>query len=216
MDERHRSHASDSNFGIHIPSEPLKIPFTLEGVIAGFDSRQPTPNKLDDTTLHIELTSDAEWDPHSFTLSLAEEEIPDDADDEDITKLRARRLKTLHSRTTKLKIESCTQTLAASQFPFELQITNEVDTEAGTDPILRRILAVAKLASLEGTGVAAIRFGEKMQNKLYRLTSSRNFVKDSHGTQPWHPAVVEGAEDFGESRWYGEAAQGRTLSSFVV
>ena len=87
VDERHRQHAPDSNFGILIPSEPLRIPFTLEGVIAGFDSRLPTSQELDDLTLHVELTADVEWIPHTFALSLAEEEL--DTDDERISKLHS-------------------------------------------------------------------------------------------------------------------------------
>jgi hypothetical protein len=52
VDERHRQHAPDSIFGILIPSEPLRIPFTLEGVIAEFDLRLTTSTELDDLTLH--------------------------------------------------------------------------------------------------------------------------------------------------------------------
>ncbi|KAI2509672.1 hypothetical protein MHU86_4792 [Fragilaria crotonensis] len=63
VDERHRQHAPDSIFGILVPSEPLRIPFTLEGVVAGFDSRPPTQDELDNTALHVELTSDVEWIP---------------------------------------------------------------------------------------------------------------------------------------------------------
>ena len=41
IDERHTQHAPDSIFGIHVPTEPLTIPFDLDGVIAGFDTRLP-------------------------------------------------------------------------------------------------------------------------------------------------------------------------------
>ena len=73
VDERYRQHAQDSIVGIHVPSESLKIPFILEGVIAGFDSRPPTKDEVD-TSLHVERTSDVEWIPNAFSLSLAEEE----------------------------------------------------------------------------------------------------------------------------------------------
>ncbi|KAI2491253.1 hypothetical protein MHU86_23305 [Fragilaria crotonensis] len=87
VDERHRQHAPDSIFGILVPSEPLRIPFTLEGVVAGFDSRPPTQDELDNTALHVELTSDVEWIPHTFALSLAEEDVLDSEDEEEITNL---------------------------------------------------------------------------------------------------------------------------------
>ena len=80
VDERHRQHAPDSIFGIHIPSEPLTIPFDLDGVIAGFNSRPPRQDELDDLTLHVDITSELEWIPSSFAQSLAEDEgtAPDD------------------------------------------------------------------------------------------------------------------------------------------
>jgi hypothetical protein len=74
VDEHHQQHAPDSIFGILVPSEATHIPFNLEGVIASFDSRPPTQEKRDNVNLHVELTSDVEWIPHSFTLSLAEED----------------------------------------------------------------------------------------------------------------------------------------------
>jgi hypothetical protein len=80
VDERHRQHAPDSIFGIHIPSEPLTIPFDLDGVIAGFNLRPPRQDELDDLTLHVDITSELEWIPSSFAQSLAEDEgtAPDD------------------------------------------------------------------------------------------------------------------------------------------
>jgi hypothetical protein len=168
VDERHRQHAQDSIFGIHVPSEPLKIPFNLEGVIAGFDTRPPTQNELDDTSLHVELTSDVEWLPSTFALSLAEEKEsnPDDGDDGErmVSALRARREKVLASKAAKHKIRSCLQVLAATQFPFEIQIANEVNAIDLTDPILRRVAALAtkERNSEEVTTVAAIRTGDAM------------------------------------------------------
>lgn len=58
VDDRHYQHAPDSLLGILIPSEPLHIPFTPEGVIAGFDTQPPTRQELDDTTSYLELMSD--------------------------------------------------------------------------------------------------------------------------------------------------------------
>ncbi len=147
VDERHRQHAHESIFGIHVPSEPLQIPFTLDGVIAGFDTRPPTQDERDDTTLHIELTSNIEWLPHTFADSLAEEENPimDDVDEEKIINLRARRLKVLDSKAARLKIKSCMQTSSATQFPFKIQLANEVSALSMKDPILRRIAALTTI-----------------------------------------------------------------------
>jgi hypothetical protein len=78
VDERHRQHAPDSIFGLHIPSEPLTIPFDLDGVIAGFTTRLPTQDELDDVALHVELTSDVEWIPNTFAHSLVEEDSKTD------------------------------------------------------------------------------------------------------------------------------------------
>jgi hypothetical protein len=162
VDKRHRQHAPDSTFGILVPSEPLRIPFTLEGVVAGFDPRPPTQDELDNTALHVELTSDVEWIPHAFALSLAEEDALNSDDEEEITNLRARRLKVLHSKAAKQKIKSCMQVLAASQFPFEMQIANEINLLNQTDPILRRVAALMTTAdaSSEETGIAAIQTGD--------------------------------------------------------
>ena len=75
VDDRHCQHAPDSLFSILVPCKPLHIPFTQEGVIAGFGTRPPTQQELvDDTTSHLELTSDVEWIPGTFALSLPEEE----------------------------------------------------------------------------------------------------------------------------------------------
>ena len=130
--------------------------FTLDGVIAGFDTRPPTQDKLDDTALQIELTSDIEWLPHTFADSLAEEE---NVDEEKIINLRARRFEVLDSKAASLKIKSCMQTLSATQFPFEIQLANEVSALM-KDPILRRIAALTTIkANSEETTVAAIRTG---------------------------------------------------------
>ena len=86
IDERHRQHAPDSIFGIHVPTETLTIPFDLDGVIAGVDTRLPTQAELDDVTLHFELTSDVEWTPSSFALLL----VAEDKDDIKLSSLRGR------------------------------------------------------------------------------------------------------------------------------
>ena len=53
-----------SEFGITIPASDVFIPFSLEGTVAGFESRLPTHEELSDPLIkEIELTSDIEWDP---------------------------------------------------------------------------------------------------------------------------------------------------------
>jgi hypothetical protein len=74
--------------------------------------------------------------------------------------LRARRFKVLLSKATKSRITNCIQILAASQFPFEMQIANEVNAQNQTDPILQRVAALTTDAGSEETGVAAIRTGD--------------------------------------------------------
>ena len=165
VDERHRQHAPDSLFGILVPSEPLHIPFTLEGVIAGFDTRPPTQQELDDTDSHLELTSDVEWIPGTFALSLPEEEETNSDNERRISSMRARHVKVLNSKATKYRIKSCLQTLSATQSLFEIQLANEVNATNSDDPILSRI---AKLVSSrvcesnleEKGGISAIRTGD--------------------------------------------------------
>jgi len=160
VDERHRQHAPDSIFGIHhLSYPPLLIPFTMDGVIAGFDTRPPTQDELDDINIHVELTSDVEWNPQLFANSLAEEDIMVNANDKSITDMRARRLKVLGSNARKRQIKSCTQVLAASQSLFELQIVDEIEAHSQYDPILRRIASLACMGSKEAS-IAAIRTGD--------------------------------------------------------
>ena len=97
IDERHRQHAQDSIFGIYTPSESLKIPFKLDGVVAGFDTRPPTQDELENTSLHVELTSDVEWIPSTFALSLVEEEDTIHDDERMVSTLRARHEQVLAS-----------------------------------------------------------------------------------------------------------------------
>ena len=85
-----------------------------------------------------------------------------DADnDERIFKLQARRIKVLKSRSARGRIKCCLATLAATQFPFEIQTADEVDVLNQTDPILKRIAALTTDAGLEENGaVAAVRTGD--------------------------------------------------------
>ena len=83
VDERHRQHAPESLFGFLVPSESLRIPFTLEDVVTGFDTRPLTQDELGDTAMHVELTSDVEWIPHALCAQSLVEEDAVNSDDEE-------------------------------------------------------------------------------------------------------------------------------------
>jgi hypothetical protein len=156
VDEQHRQHASDSMFGISISSEPLFIPFELDGVIAGFNTRLPTQAELDNVALHVELTSDVEWIPSTFARSLVLEE-DSKTDNSIISSLRARRLKVLRSKSNKHRVKSCMRTLEATQSLFEIETANEGGL-LDYDPILRRVSALT--TNEADTKVYAIRTGD--------------------------------------------------------
>lgn len=61
-----------STHSLYVPEHDLRIPLSLEGVISGFDTRQPTTAELDDISTHVELSSSIEWNPHSTEFSTAE------------------------------------------------------------------------------------------------------------------------------------------------
>ncbi|KAI2506427.1 Reverse transcriptase (RNA-dependent DNA polymerase) [Fragilaria crotonensis] len=127
----------------------------IDSVIAGFTTRLPTQAELDDVALHVELTSDVEWIPSNFALSLVEEDSK--TDDSTISTLRARRLKVLRSKSDKHRIKSCIRTLEATQSLFEIETANEVGT-LDNDPILRRVAALTTYEA--DTKVYAIRTGD--------------------------------------------------------
>jgi hypothetical protein len=149
VDKRHRQHAPDSIFGIFVPSETLSIPFEVDGVIAGFTTQSPTQAELNDVALHVELTSDLEWIPSTFALSLMEEDSK--TDNFIISTLRAWRLNVLRSK-------SCMRTLEATQPLLEIETANEVGTPLDDNPILRRVAALK--TNEAGTKVYAIRTGD--------------------------------------------------------
>ena len=80
--------------------------------------------------------------------------------------MRARRNIVLASKTAKHKIKHHPQVLAATQFPFEIQIANKANANDHIDPILRRVAASAtEDYTSKGKGtVAAIRTGDVTSN----------------------------------------------------
>jgi hypothetical protein len=57
-----------SDHSIHVPESNFVIPLLMRGVISGFHTRVPTTQELEDLSTHVELTSEAEWDPYSTTF----------------------------------------------------------------------------------------------------------------------------------------------------
>jgi len=85
VDETPRQYCPDSIFGIYLPEQDTHIPFDLQGVISGFDTRPPTDAELYMVEDHVALTSPVAWDPQHPDLSIAEEEMGV-ADSDDILK----------------------------------------------------------------------------------------------------------------------------------
>ena len=61
---------------IIVPQPPLAIDLKLNGVVSYFESRRPTTEELDGVgATHIEITSDAQWDPYDPRLFADEEKL---------------------------------------------------------------------------------------------------------------------------------------------
>ena len=67
-----------SSHSIRIPENNLVIPLTMRGVISGFLTRVPTEDEIADLQLHVELTSDVEWDPYATQFAMNENECDKD------------------------------------------------------------------------------------------------------------------------------------------
>ena len=76
---------------IFIPSHDIQIPLSLNGIISGLATRQPTDEELEDFSLHIEMTSSEEWDPHSMDYALAEEKLQNDT-----TQMKSKNVNSAH------------------------------------------------------------------------------------------------------------------------
>ena len=61
-----------SPHSIFVPSHDIRLPLSLNGIISGLVTRQPTDEKLEDFSLHIQMTSSEEWDPYSVDYALGE------------------------------------------------------------------------------------------------------------------------------------------------
>jgi hypothetical protein len=68
----------DLSHSISFPSEDLKIPLSLNGIVSYFLSRRPTEEEFTHCS-HIELTaSKPEWNPHNDTYSKGEANMTGD------------------------------------------------------------------------------------------------------------------------------------------
>ncbi|KAI2511717.1 hypothetical protein MHU86_2783 [Fragilaria crotonensis] len=141
VDERHRQHAPDSIFGILVPSEPLRIPFTLEGVVAGFDSRPQPKTSLIILPCMSNSPPTLSGFPHLRALARGggcvglrrrrgDYELASKA-------LEGPTLQGNETEDQELHAGSCSEPV-----PFEMQIANEVNLLNQTDPILRRVAAL--------------------------------------------------------------------------
>ena len=80
VEDTPRQYNIDSSHSILVPDHQLRIPLTLEGIISGFNSRQPTIRELEEIDRHVEMTSEVPWTPDSTSFMDAEEAIENDGD----------------------------------------------------------------------------------------------------------------------------------------
>jgi hypothetical protein len=62
-----------SHHSVYVSSNDLEIPLSMQGIISGFTTHQPTPVELEDFAMHVKLTSEVKWDPYSVDFSATEE-----------------------------------------------------------------------------------------------------------------------------------------------
>ncbi len=74
VDETPRQFNPQSLHAIVISQPNLVIPLSLQGVISGFPSRKPTPDKWENCPC-IDITSDLEWEPNSENFATREEHL---------------------------------------------------------------------------------------------------------------------------------------------
>ena len=73
-----RQFYQSSSHSIFIPSHKIHFPLSLNGIISGLITRQPTDEELEDFSLHIEMASSEQWDPYSMDYALPEEKLQND------------------------------------------------------------------------------------------------------------------------------------------
>lgn len=144
VDERPRQYDEESIFGVHIPDAGLHIPFTLEGVTAGFQTRPPTMDEITDPTLvQYDITSPLNWDPTSPDFAIAEEAAGDgdvlmeDVDDDAKVKLK-RQVAVMRRKENDEHIRNAIDVTRITQDLFEL----DIDRSELTTPGERNVSAI--------------------------------------------------------------------------
>ena len=64
-----------SSHSIYCPAARLRLPLKMKGVVSYIETRLPTQEEIDDVVMHVELTSDDPWDPHTTTFAEREEKL---------------------------------------------------------------------------------------------------------------------------------------------
>jgi hypothetical protein len=77
VDDTPTQYNQASTHSLYIPDSELRIPLELDGIISGFTTRAPTPRELENTELHIEMSSDKPWNTNSKTFASAEDNAKD-------------------------------------------------------------------------------------------------------------------------------------------
>jgi hypothetical protein len=77
VDDCPKQYDKSSTHSIMVPDNNLTMPLSMRGVISGLTTRRPTEGEVDDVSLHVELTSDVDWDPYALSFS-GDEELHDD------------------------------------------------------------------------------------------------------------------------------------------
>ena len=69
-----RQFDAKSYHSIYIPEQWIRIPLSLDSVVSGFESQQPTWAEYNEYP-HIELTSTSKWEPSSSLMAEKESQI---------------------------------------------------------------------------------------------------------------------------------------------
>lgn len=145
-----RQYDPTSTHSIVVPESELTIPLALRGVISGFVTRVPTDDELADLSMHVEMTSEAEWEPYDHAFSATEE-----AQDETAWKERTIAAATLPLRFT----EDSTIELASAEFnDMATRLIASVRVDPHGDKIFRTDVATA----FRSTDAVVVRDGTRL------------------------------------------------------
>jgi len=131
VDEAPRQFDPRSTHSIYIPNEDMTIPLQLNGIISGLVTRKPTDAEAGNFDLHVEITSDEEWDPSSIDFAQAEEEV-------------AATMKVSFVETTDMDVEEEEVLDDVMLNVFQLANMTDIESEQG-DNLLDRIVSSVKM-----------------------------------------------------------------------